>query len=344
MKGVVKFARGEGNVEVRDVPEPKAGRGQVVIQVEACGVCGTDIHIYHDEGYGYNPPVVLGHETAGVIVEVGDEVGKIKVGDRVTAETFFYTCGLCGYCRTGYPNLCVERKSFGSGVNGAMTKYLVVPEHSCHILPANVETLAAVITEPLACCVQAIAERGGVLPGDVVLVSGPGAVGQFAHQVAKASGATTILSGIDGDEHRLALAKEVGVDYAVNAQRENLKELIMDLTRGRGADVTVEVAGAGPSLYTCLDLVRKGGTLVQMGLYAKPVTFDMSTVVYKQLNIRGSFAHVPSAWPRALQLLANGQVNSRKLLTKVFPLTDWQSAFEAFHARTECKIAVAPVD
>jgi L-iditol 2-dehydrogenase len=262
----------------------------------------------------------------------------------VTAETFFYTCGLCSYCRTGLPNLCSDRKSFGSGVNGAMTKYLVVPETNCHVLPANVTTMEAVITEPLACCVQAIAERGSVLPGDLVLVSGPGAIGQFAHQVAKACGATTVISGINGDEHRLALAKEVGVDYAVNAQQANLKELIMDLSKGRGADVTIEVAGAGPSLYSCLDLVRKGGTLVQMGLYSKPVSFDMSTVVYKQLKISGSFAHVPSAWPRALQLLSNGQVNSSKLLTRMFPITAWHEAFEAFSARTECKIGVTPVD
>jgi L-iditol 2-dehydrogenase len=343
VKGVVKYARGEGNVEVRDVPEPKAGHGQVVIQVEATGVCGTDIHIYHDE-YPYTPPVVLGHETAGVIVEVGEDVSRVRLGDRVTSETFFHYCGLCGYCRSGYPNLCPDRRSFGSHVNGGMTKYLVVPERLVHVLPENVETLAAVITEPLACCVHGIVERGGVLPGDVVLISGPGAIGQFSHQVAKAAGGRTILSGIDGDEFRLALGKTLGADYVVNARKDNLKELVMDLTNGRGADVVVEAAGANASLSTCLDLVRKGGTLCQMGLYSRPVAFDMNLVPLKEVRLTGSFASVPSAWPRALQLLATGQVNSRKMLTKVYPLTEWQTAFDAFNARTECKIGVAPVD
>jgi len=342
MKAVVKTEKGEGHVEVRDVAEPTVTPGHVVIEVAAAGVCGTDIHIYHDE-YPYNTPVVLGHETAGTVVEVGPDVRRIKVGDRVTTETFFYTCGQCRYCRTGSPNLCPERKSIGSHVNGAMTRYVLVPERNCHVLPANVELLDGAITEPLACCVHGILERAGVLPGDVVLVSGPGAIGQFSHQVAKSAGATTIVCGIGGDEHRLALARELGADHVVNAQEQDLGKLVADLTDGRGVDVAVEAAGANASLKQCLDLVRKGGSLAQMGLYARPVTFDMNLVPMKELKVTGSFSHVPSAWPRALRLIAEGKVQSRRLITRQVPITDWQSAFEAFNARSECKIVVIPV-
>ncbi len=345
MKGVVKVARGEGNVEVRDVPEPHAGPGHVVLQVAAAGVCGTDIHIYHDDGgYSFNPPVVLGHETAGTVVEVGEGVRRVKVGDQVTAETFYYTCGQCSYCRTGSPNLCTERKSIGSGVNGAMAKYVVVPERNCHVLPPGVDLIAGSITEPLACCVHAVLERAGVLPGDVVLVSGPGAIGQFAHQVARSAGATTVVVGVSGDEHRLELAKELGADHVVNAVEGHLRELVHDLTGGRGVDVAVEAAGVGASLAQCLDLVRKGGAIAQMGLYARPVSVDMNLVPMKEIRLTGSFSHVPSAWPRALRLVAEGKVNSRRLVTRQVPITEWKSAFEAFNARTECKIVVTPVD
>ncbi len=342
MKAVVKTEKGEGYVEVRDVAEPTVTPGHVVIEVAAAGVCGTDIHIYHDE-YPYNTPVVLGHETAGTVVEVGPDVRRIKVGDRVTTETFFYTCGQCTYCRTGSPNLCPERKSIGSHVNGAMTRFVLVPERNCHVLPEGVSLLDGAITEPLACCVHGILERAGVLPGDVVLVSGPGAIGQFSHQVAKSAGATTIVCGIGGDEHRLALAKELGADHVVNAQEQDLAKLIADLTDGRGVDVGVEAAGANASLKQCLDLVRKGGSLAQMGLYSRPATIDMNLVPMKELKVTGSFSHVPSAWPRALRLIADGKVRSRRLITRQVPITDWQSAFEAFNARSECKIVVTPV-
>ena len=342
MKAVVKTAKGEGNVEVLDVAEPTISAGHVILEVAAAGVCGTDIHIYHDE-YPYNTPVVLGHETAGPIVAVVPAVRRSKVGDRVTVETFFYTCGQCRYCRTGSPNLCPERKSIGSHVNGAMARYVAVPERNCHILPPNVDLLDGAITEPLACCVHGILERAGVLPGDVVLVSGPGAIGQFSHQVAKSAGATTIVCGIGGDERRLALAKELGANHVVNAQEQDLAKLVADLTDGRGVDVAVEAAGANASLKQCLDLVRKGGSLAQMGLYARPVTFDMNLIPMKELKVTGSFSHVPSAWPRAIRLVAEGKVKSGRLITRRVPITDWQSALEAFNARSECKIVVTPV-
>jgi L-iditol 2-dehydrogenase len=343
MKGVMKVARGEGNVEVRDVPEPHAPPHHVVIQVAATGVCGTDIHIYHDE-YPYNPPAILGHETAGTIVELGADCERIKIGDRVTTETFYYVCGQCRFCRSGQPNLCAVRKSIGSHVNGAMTKYVVVPEHNCHVLPANVDLIAASITEPLACCVHGVLERGGVLAGDIVLVSGPGAIGQFSHQVAKSAGATTIVVGINGDEHRLALAKELGADYVLNGMQEDLPKLVNELTDGRGVDVAIEASGANPSLIQCLNLVRKGGTVDQMGLYSRPATADMNLIPLKELKYSGSFSQVPSSWPRAIRLVSEGKVNSGRLVTRQVPLTDWQSAFEAFNARTECKIVVTPVD
>jgi L-iditol 2-dehydrogenase len=341
VKAVVKTERGDGHVALLDVPEPKAKPGHVVLEVAATGVCGTDIHIFHDE-FPYNTPVVLGHETAGTVVELGTGVSRVKVGDQVTAETFYFTCGKCLYCRTGQPNLCPERKSIGSHVNGAMTRYVEVPEQNCHILPDGVDTLSASITEPLACCVNAILLRGGVLPGDIALISGPGAIGQFAAQVAKAAGARTIVCGITGDERRLDIARQLGADFVVNALKDDLKGLVSDLTAGRGADVTIECAGASASLNQCLDQVRKGGTVLQMGLFGKSVSVAPDMITLKEVRYSGSFSHVPAAWPRALRLLAEGKVRSRPLITRQAPITEWDSAFSAFNARSECKIVLTP--
>src|SRR5579859_6486554 len=176
MKAVMKFAPGDGNVEVRDIPEPRAAAGQVMIAVRAAGICGTDLHILHDEFRSF-PPVVLGHEVSGEVVEVGDGVERVHAGDRVTTETYFSTCGVCRFCRAGRINLCPHRRSIGSAVNGGFTSYLIVPERNVHVLPEGVSYLAGALTEPLACVVHGALEGPRLTPEDVVVIAGPGAIG-----------------------------------------------------------------------------------------------------------------------------------------------------------------------
>jgi len=153
MKAIVKIKSGVGNVELREVPKPKVGEGQVLIEVKAVGLCGTDIHIFHDE-FANNPPVILGHEVSGTIAETGRGVTRIELGERVTTESYFKTCGLCYYCRNGKENLCLNRLSIGSRVNGGMTKYVVVPARNIHKLPNNIDYTEGAMTEPLACVVH----------------------------------------------------------------------------------------------------------------------------------------------------------------------------------------------
>lgn len=343
MQAVMKVARGVGHIELRDIPEPQPAAGQVKIAVKAAGICGTDLHIYMDE-FRVTPPVVLGHEIAGEVAAVGEGVDHIEVGARVTTETYFYTCGTCRYCRTGHANLCLDRKSIGSAVNGGFTNYVIVPASNIHRLPEHVTFEAGALTEPLACVVHGVQTHNTVNAGDIAVIAGPGAIGLLTLQVVKASGATVVMLGTDADAHRLQLARELGADHTVNVNQDDPLEAISAITpEGKGADVVYECSGAGPAAAQLLQLVRRSGRYVQIGLFGKPIAWDLDQICYRELIVTGSNASVPAAWTRALQLLNSGQVNTAPLITDTFPVTDWQEAFDTFQAKSGVKMILHPV-
>lgn len=340
MIGVAKLERGEGHVGLLEVPDPEAIPGHVVIEVKAAGVCGTDLHIYHDE-YPTDPPVILGHELAGIVAAVGEGVTLCQPGDRVTSETYYTYCERCAHCREGYPNQCLQRKSIGSGVHGAFARYVRVPERNIHPLPDHVDMLAGALTEPLACCVHALMGTR-VEPGDAVVISGPGAVGLLMTQVAKAAGARVTVLGTAVDEERLALAQALGADHTVNVETGDAAARVGEWTDGAGADVVFECAGVGASARTCLNVVRRRGRYAQVGLFGGPIEWNLVDVALKELHVSGTFATIPAAWPKALQLLASGQVQTRPLVSDRLSLTEWQQAFEAFERRQGVKPVLIP--
>lgn len=343
MKAVMKVAPGKGNIEVWDIPEPVASPGQVLIKVAAAGICGTDLHIYHDE-FKTNPPVVLGHEVAGEVAALGDGVEGLEPGTRVTTETYFSTCGYCRYCRTGHENLCLERRSIGSGVNGGFTSFVVVPAKNIHPLPANLSYQAGALTEPLACVVHGVLSTPTVRPGDLAVLAGPGAIGLLTLQVLKAAGATVVVLGTGADEKRLQLAQQLGADLTLNVQQANVAGTVRELSfEGLGADVVYECSGAGPAAAQLLELVRREGRYVQIGLFGKAVSWDLDQVCYKELKVTGSNASVPAAWIQALKLLESGVVNTEALITNSFPVTAWQEAFETFDSKRGVKLLLTPV-
>jgi L-iditol 2-dehydrogenase len=342
MKAIVKAAPGFGNVELRDVPEPQVQAGQVKIRVQAAGLCGTDIHIFRDEFRSW-PPVVLGHEVAGEVVDAADDVAGIRPGMHVTTETYFTYCGTCRYCRSGQTNLCLNRRSIGSGVNGGFTNYVVVPARNIHELPPNIDFQAGALTEPLACVVHAVTTTPSVVPGDVAVIAGPGAIGLLTLQVVKASGATVIMLGTDSDAHRLELAKQLGADQCINVQAQDPEPLIQGLTEGGfGADVVYECSGAGPAAAQLLKLVRRRGRYVQIGLFGKPVAFDLDQLVYRELTAIGTNASIPASWVRALQLMRDGKVQTAPLITHRFSVVDWEKGFATFEDKTGIKTIFEP--
>lgn len=342
MQALVKVAPGRGNVEVREIQDPTPGPGEVILDVSFTGICGTDLHIYLDE-YRCVPPVVLGHELSGRVAALGAGVDAIAIGDRVTTETYFSVCGRCIQCLGGRQNLCPARRSIGTHVNGGFARYVRVPAHRLHRVPDGLSLESAAMTEPLSCCVHALYDLAHIRPGDWVLVSGPGPIGLLCLQTAMAAGARTIICGAGGDAQRLDIARRIGADHAIDVTREPLAEMVQDLTGGDGPPIVVEAAGAAPSLRQCLHVVQRGGTVVQIGLYGRPVEADVNLIPMKELRYLGSFAHVPSAWERSLALMARGAIKIAPLITGIAPITAWENQFHSLLEKEGCKVLLTPV-
>jgi L-iditol 2-dehydrogenase len=345
MKALVKYAKGNGNMEIREIPEPTPGPGQVKIEVKAAGICGSDLHIYHDDiAIPVNPPVVTGHEFSGVVVEVGEGVTACKVGDRVVAETAYSFCGKCVYCITGFYNLCNERKTLGYWYNGVFAKYTVVPQEKIHALPDSIDFISAALIEPLACITHAVLELTTIIVGDVVLVVGPGAIGLATLQVAKAQGATVIVSGTSIDNERLKMAKTLGADYTINVMEEDLQEFINKITNGKGVDVVLECSGAGRAADDAIKVIKKQGSFTQIGLFGKPITIDLEKMCYKELKLTGSLGSRWTSWVKAIQLIEQGKVKTKPLVSHQMPITDWEKAFKIFENKEGLKLVLTPVE
>ncbi len=330
-------------MELRDVPEPKPGAGQVKIEVANTGICGSDLHILHsDIAIPVRPPVITGHEFSGTIAEVGEGVEGWKVGDRVVSETAFSYCGVCVHCREGYYNLCNERRTLGYWYDGAFAPYTIVPAARLHALPSELSFLEGALMEPLACVTHATMELTRIEPRDWVLVSGPGAVGLATLQVAKAHNARVMVAGTDVDAERMKKAEALGADLVVNVQKENILDIIKDVTGGVGVDVALECSGSARALETAILGVRKRGQLTQIGLYGKPITVDFERICYKEIKVTGSLGSRWLSWENALYLTKAGKVKLEPLVSDVFPLSDWEKAFGMFERKEGMKIVFDP--
>ncbi|MCL2580516.1 MAG: zinc-binding dehydrogenase [Oscillospiraceae bacterium] len=343
MQALVKYAPGPGNMEIREVPEPSPGAGQIKIKVGHAGICGSDIHIYHsDIAIPVRPPVTVGHEFSGVITQLGEGVEGFCVGDRVVSQTAFSFCETCVYCRTGYYNLCPSRRTLGYWYDGIFAPYTVVPADRVLKIPDGVSDVSAAMSEPLACVCHAVYDLCRIVPGDLVLVTGSGAVGIMAMQVAKAHGAAVIITGTNADEPRLAPAKQLGADLTVNIERENLAEIITDHTAGNGADVVLECSGAAPAIDGALNLIKRQGYFTQIGLPGTKIEFDIAKICFKEIRFTGSLGSIRSSWEQSLTLQAMGTVNLAPLADTHLPLREWKEAFRRFEAKEGCKVFLDP--
>ncbi|MFI3174554.1 MAG: zinc-binding dehydrogenase [Bacillota bacterium] len=329
MKAVIKKLAGEDFMEYVDLPEPEAVGDLVKIKVAYSGICGTDLHAFKGSYLSTKPPVVLGHEFSGVVVAVGEQVAKVKVGDRVTSETTYATCGTCPSCLTKDYNLCGNRQGLGTQINGSMAEYLVSREESIHVLPDSVSMLDAALTEPLACGVHASIEKGNIQSGDIALVFGAGAIGLLLAQVAKAKGAKVILAGLSNDAERFEIAKKFGVDYIVDQMKEDLSEVVKKETDGFGVDIAFECSGAIPAANKAFELTRRKGKVIQMGVFSKSHA-ELSTdyILHKEIEYIGSRSQKPTSWKIAIDLMKDGTVKPRQIVTGTVGLEDWRAEFE----------------
>lgn len=343
MKALVKTDLEHGSIEVQEKQEPTPGKDQVKIKVKYAGVCGTDIHAYEGH-YKVSAPVTLGHEFAGEVVEVGEGVSDFKPGDRVTSETTFYICGECRYCKAGDYNLCSWRKGLGNQYDGAFAKYLIARKASLHHLPENVDYQSAAMTEPLACTHHAVAKTE-ISDGDIAVVIGPGPIGLFTAQVAQSRGARVIITGLTNDKVRLEKAKELGIDYVVNSQEEDLHEFVNSVTDGYGADIVFECSGAVPAAKQAIGLLRKKGQYAQVGIFTTPdIQFDFDKVIQKEIRVVGSRSQKPDDWEPSLELMNSGLVNARAMVTHEYDITEWDQAYQKIKDGEAIKVLLTPVD
>jgi len=341
MKAVMKQEVGYDNMSLVNIEEPSVYDDKVKIKVAYTGICGSDIHTFKGDYSNPTLPVVLGHEFSGVVVEIGPNVKNVKVGDRVTSQTTFTTCGTCEYCQEGDYNLCPNRKGLGTQVNGSFAEFVISREESVHVLPEEVSLKAAAFTEPLACCVHAALEKTTVTAKEKVLIFGPGPIGLLQLQVVKAQGAFVIMAGITKDQKRLELAKELGADVIVDTLQEDLKEIVLSHTDGYGVDKIFECSGAVPAVNSGLPLMKKKGTFVQVGLFGnKCNAIDQESIIQREISYVGTRSQKPSSWLIALDLLKNNKINTEKMITKTVPLDEWRQGFEAVMAGNEIKVIV----
>ena len=329
MRGLTKTAPGPGHMQLTERPETPPPHGHVVLRVLGAGICGTDLHIEAGE-YPTVIPVTVGHEVCGEVAETGEGVDSGWAGARVVSETYYSTCGHCAFCLAGRTNLCHERRSIGTHVDGAFAPRLVVPAANLHRIPDWLDAHVAAMAEPLACVCHSLLERSELQAGDDVLVTGPGTVGLLAAQVARAAGGTVHVRGTPADEARLDAARLLGFETSTTDDG------------AREADVVVECSGHAAGMAFGLESARRGGRYVAIGLAGKPVTVPLDLVCFHELTITSGFASTPSSWRLAMDLLERRAVDLAPLLSAVVPLDDWQEAFAATRAGRGIKFVLAP--
>jgi len=328
MKALVKTKKGEGFIEVREVPVPECGPDEVLIKVEAAGICGTDLHIWHDKMV-YWPPVIMGHEFSGQVVKVGKNVSHWKEKDKVVAEPHTKACGVCYLCRSGNIHICPHKKAIGWGINGAFAEYIKMPSYLLHRIPENLSYNEAALTEPLAITVNCVLLTAGVKAGDVVIIEGAGTIGLMAAMIAKIAGAEkVIVTGVTQDENlRLKKARELGFE-TVNVEKENLEEVVFSLTQGKGADLVVEAAGVENAVNTAIKITKRLGKIAILGITGeKKINVLWDEAVFKGLDVKFCFSSNFESWERALSFMSQRKVEVLPLITHTGTITQWEKIF-----------------
>jgi L-iditol 2-dehydrogenase len=321
------------HLEIAHLPDPQPGHGEVVISVAACGICGSDVHGYDGSSGRRIPPIVMGHEAAGTIAALGAGVSGFTEGERVTFDSTIF-CGACTSCLRGDVNLCDHRQVLGVSCAefrrpGAFAEYVAVPSRTLYRLPENLSFAEAAMLEAVSVALHGVS-LAQVSADSTALVLGAGMIGLLTLQALRAAGCSRIFVA-DLDSTRLKLARGVGAT-AVLSPDANVVEQVMQLTGGTGVDLAFEAVGRNETVKASIDSVRKGGTVVLVGNISPEVTLPLQKVVTRQIRLQGSCASA-GEYPRAIELLANGAIQVKPLITAIAPLAEGPRWFERLYAR-----------
>ena len=344
MVGLVNYAKEAGSVELRELAIPEIAEEDVLLSVQAVGICGSDLHQYHgSHSWKVNYPVVLGHEFAGVIAKAGKHVADFKEGDRVVSETAAVLPKDSALIRRGLYNLDPGRLGFGYGVDGAMAPFVKVPARCLHRVPDSLAMESAALTEPCSVAYNAVCVHSRLRPGDTVAIIGPGPIGLLCAAMAKLSSAGhLVVIGTAADTNRLEVARKIGADATLGAQGENIEEWVRGHGDGYGVDLVIDAAGVSASLKMALDIVRPAGQITKVGWGPQPLNFSLDALVQKAVTLQGSFSHNWAMWESVLVLLETGKLDLGPILNRVAPLEDWRASFEAMYSGVIVKGVLRP--
>jgi len=318
---------------VVDMPEPEVGENDVLVQIKACGICGSDIHGFDGSSGRRIPPLIMGHEASGVATSIGNEVTKVKEGDRITFDSMV-SCGQCGFCKRGQMNLCDDRRVLGVSCeeyrqHGCFAEYTVVPEHIIYPMPDNLPFEHAAMIEPVSVAMHAV-KRTPITKGDSAAVVGAGMIGLLVVQALKAAGCGKIIV-VDLAEEKLSLAKELGAELGINPKNTDAVAAIREATGGNGADVAMEVVGATPTVQTAIECTRKGGSVTLVGNLASEVDFPLQSVVTRELTIYGTCGS-NGEYPECIDLLSRGVIKADPLISAKATLDEGPEWFDRLYA------------
>jgi alcohol dehydrogenase/L-iditol 2-dehydrogenase len=344
MIGLVNYAKEPGSVELREIPVPQFGEEDVLLKVDAVGICGSDLHQYHGKNsWRVNYPVVLGHEFTGVVAGLGSRVYGFREGDRVVSETAAVLPRDSALIRRGLYNLDPGRLGFGYGVDGAMATFVKAPARCLHHVPSSLTQEKAALTEPCCVAYNAICVNSQIRPGQSVAVIGPGPIGLLCAAMAKLAGAGHLLVvGTPVDAKRLEVALQMGADTVLGARGEDISAWVKGFGDGYGPDLVVDAAGVSASLKLALDIVRPAGQITKVGWGPQPLGFSLDPLVQKAVTLQGSFSHNWPVWEAVLSLLAADKINLAPVLNLISPLSEWREAFEAMHTGQIVKGVLKP--
>ena len=341
------YMHGTDKMIIKEIDVPEIKKDQVLVQLEYVGICGSDVHYYHSGRCGsyevdLNEDFMLGHECAGTVVEIGEDVTSLQVGDRVALEPGI-TCGTCEFCKAGKYNLCPDVVFLATPpVQACYEEYIAFPENMCFKLPDNVSTKEGALIEPLSVGFHA-ANQGNVQVGDTVVILGGGCIGLVTLLSCKAHGAGKIILA-DIVDARLEKAKELGATHVINSKEVDVKEEIARLTEGRGVDIVFETAGSPVTIAQTPFLVCKGGTIVLVGISAQEeINYNFAQIMDKEATIKSVFRY-RNIYPKAIAAVASGAIDVNNIVTHEFDLEHIQEAFEeAVNNKTDLVKAVIKI-
>lgn len=353
MKALVKYGYGKGETELRDVTIPDIGADDILIEVKAAGICGSDIAF--DAGGHENllkPPVILGHEFSGVIAKKGSNVKDWQIGDRVVSENTGYICGKCYACSNSDYLSCSERLGIGYGMDGGFTNYVKIPgevlrrmPHPIFKIPDKISFEEAAIFDPCCNAYKAVVQESTFLPGEDLAVFGVGPLGLFAIQVGKVAGAANIISiGLSKDMERFKIAQKLGATNIIMADREDVIEKVREITNGEGVSLVVDCAGVAVVLKQAIEITRNTGQIVKVGYDENPLNFSLDPILDKNISIKGHFGYNYISWKNVIKLAEKGLLDMKSMISHTLPLTRWKEGFDLVRNQKAVKVILLPED